>query len=269
LEKALSLQPRAFDTLSALVRLHVARKQQVEALILLNSALERDPRSAPTLNLLGELYFAQNDTAHAVDAWTRALAITPKWWVLHRNIGFARLGSGDVPGAITEYEAALKASPGEFQVITELASVYETHGRSEDAISLYEGAYRRYPHAPAVANNLAMLLVNHRTDRASLDRARDLTADFASSTDGTLLDTNGWVRFKRGEYSEALPVLGRAVDRAPSSKEIRYHLGMAELHAGQTERARSDLESALSGSAKFFGADEARTTLASLKSSSG
>jgi Flp pilus assembly protein TadD len=155
------------------------------------------------------------------------------------------------------------------QVVTELASIYETHGRVEDAISLYEGAYKRYPHAPAVANNLAMLLVNHRTDRASLDQARDLTADFASSTDGTLLDTNGWVRFKRGEYSEALPVLGRAMDRAPNSKEIRYHLGMAELHAGETDRARADLENAVSGASKFYGSDEARTTLASLKNSTG
>jgi Flp pilus assembly protein TadD len=77
------------------------------------------------------------------------------------------------------------------------------------------------------------------------------------------------VRFKRGEYAEALPVLGRAADRAPDSKEIRYHLGMAELHAGQPDRARADLESAVAGAAKFFGSDEARTTLASLKSSSG
>jgi tetratricopeptide (TPR) repeat protein len=269
LEKSLSMEPRAYDTLSALVRLHVARKQQVEALVLLNSAVERDPKNPPVLNLLGELYFAQRDNAHALDAWTRALASAPNWWVLHRNVGFAKLSASDVPGAIAEYEVALKAAPAEMQVVTELASVYEIHGRVDDAIALYEGAYRRYPHVPVVANNLAMLLANHRTDRASLDRARDLTADFASSTDGTLLDTNGWVRFKRGEYAEALPVLGRAVDHAPDSKEIRYHLGMAELHAGETDRARADLETALSGSAKFFGADEARTTLASIKSSAG
>jgi hypothetical protein len=44
---------------------------------------------------------------------------------------------------------------------------------------------------------------------------------------------------------------------------------MAELHLGQTDRARADLEAALSGSGQFFGADEARTTLASLKGSAG
>jgi hypothetical protein len=38
-----------------------------------------------------------------------------------------------------------------------------------------------------------------------------------------------------------------------------------ELRMGQTDRARTDLEAALSGSAKFPGAEDARTALASLQ----
>jgi len=119
------------------------------------------------------------------------------------------------------------------------------------------------------ANNLAMLLVTYKKDRHSLDRARDLTAVFASSSVGGLLDTNGWVHFKRGEYSDALPILARAAERAPEAKEIRYHLGMAELHAGQSARARSDLEAALSSATKYPWSDDARNVLASLKNPTG
>ena len=268
-EHALTLQPNAFDALSALARLDIGRGQRAQALTLVKSAVDREPTSAPFLNLLGELYLGQKDAALARDTLTRATAAAPKWWVPFRNLAVAKLSTGDVDGATVAYETALKDSPGEVQLVGELASIYESRNRIDDAIALYDGAYRRNPHMPLVANNLAMLLVSYKHDRASLDRARDITADFASSSDGTLLDTNGWVRFKRGEYAEALPVLGRAADRAPDSKEIRYHLGMAELHAGQPDRARADLESAVSGSAKFFGSDEARMTLASLKSSSG
>jgi Tfp pilus assembly protein PilF len=64
-------------------------------------------------------------------------------------------------------------------------------------------------------------------------------------------------------------VLERAAERAPDSKVIRYHLGMAELQLGQPERARSNLESALAGSGSFSGSEEARTALASLKARSG
>ena len=119
------------------------------------------------------------------------------------------------------------------------------------------------------STNLAMLLANNKTDRASLDRARDLAAPFVNTNDGNLLDTNGWVHFKRAEYTDALSVLQRAAERQPNSKEIRYHLGMAELLTGQKDRARTDLESALSGAAKFSGAEEARTVLASLKGQNG
>ena len=115
------------------------------------------------------------------------------------------------------------------------------------------------------ANNLAMLLVTYRKDRASLERARELTSSFATSPIASLLDTYGWVRYRCADYGAALPALQRAAAQAPQSNIIRFHLGMTELGLGERARAREDLEAALAGSASFTGADEARTTLASLK----
>jgi tetratricopeptide (TPR) repeat protein len=264
-EHSLKLQPRALAPLTAFARLYVARGQAPQAIALVKDAATAAPSDPQILNQLGELYVGQKDVAQATDTLNRVIALAPKWWVPYRNLAAVKLESKDAAGAIAAYQAGLKAAPDEQQLLGELGLLYENTGRVDDAIALYDAACRRNPHANILANNLAMLLVTYKKDRASLDRARDLTAGFASSTDGKLLDTNGWVHFKRGEYADALPLLGRAADRAPNSKEIRYHLGMAELHAGQTDRARSDLETAVSGSARFFGADEARTTLASLK----
>jgi len=160
----------------------------------------------------------------------------------------------------------MKVAPLEPQLIVETALLYEKQGRIDDAIARYDALYKREPSVQQLAaNNLAMLLVTYKKDQLSLDRARDLTASFANSDNGAFLDTHGWVRFKRGELAEALPVLERAVSRAPDSKVIRYHLAMAELQAGQRERARANLEAALSGSASFAGADDAHVALASLK----
>jgi Flp pilus assembly protein TadD len=181
----------------------------------------------------------------------------------------AKYAAKDTTAAVAAYKAAIKVAPAEPQIAMELALLYERMGRVDDAISCYETLYTQNPHVKAVANNLAMLLVTYKKDRVSLDRARDLTADFASSEDGSLLDTTGWVHFKRAEYSAALPVLEKAVKRAPNSQEVHYHLGMTELRAGQPERARSDLEVAIAGPAKFSGADEARAALATLKSGAG
>jgi tetratricopeptide (TPR) repeat protein len=264
-EHALSIQPRAYDTLTALARLEVARGQGAQAIALVKKAAEADPPSPPLFNLLGELYFGQNQLAQSDQVLTKANTMAPKWWLPYRNLALTKVAEKDHKSAVALLEAGLKLAPSELQLMTELALVYENDGRVNDAIALYEAAYRQNPHSQPIANNLAMLLVNYKEDRASLDRARDMTADFASSNDGKLLDTNGWVHIKRGEYAEALPVLDRAIDREPKSSEIRYHLGMAELYLGHTERARADLEAALAGSAKFYGSDAARSTLASLK----
>jgi tetratricopeptide (TPR) repeat protein len=271
-EQSLKLQPDAFDTLSALARLDVARGQPQAAIALLKTAADQDApdaKNAPVLNLLGELYLGQKDLPHAQDALTRATVTAPKWWIPYRNLALVKLAGSDTDGAIAAYKAGLALAPTDPELVSELALIYEGHGRTDEAIATYDAAYRLNPKSSGIANNLAMLLVTYRTDRASLDRARDLSAGFASSEDGRLLDTNGWVHFKRGEYAEALPVLGRAIDKVPDSRQIRFHYAMAELHAGQADRARSDLETALAGSAKFMGSDEARATLASLKDRAG
>ena len=268
-EQALKIQPKAFDALAALARLEVEHGQAPAAIVLIKSVADPDPTNAPALNLLGEIYLEQKDLQHAQDALTRAVQAAPKWWMPLRNLALVKLAANDADGAITAYKAGLALAPGEPELVGELAQFYEGHGRADDAIAVYDAASRANPKAIGIANNLAMLLVTYRTDRASLDRARDLTAGFSSSDDGRLLDTNGWVHFKRGEYAEALPLLERAVDKVPDSRQIRFHFAMAEMHAGQNDRARSDLETALSGAAKFTGSDEARAALASLKGRAG
>ena len=157
-------------------------------------------------------------------------------------------------------------APWEPGLVVELAQLYEKHNRVDEAIARYDAWLKKNPRTQLAANNLAMLLITYRTDRASLDRASELTRGFDSSTEAAFLDTDGWVHFKRAEYADALPPLQRAVERAPESHLIHYHLGMAELQAGRTDRARAELQTAVSGAAQFQGLEEARTALASLNS---
>ncbi len=269
LEHSLQLQPHALEALSALTRLEIGRGQGAKAVARLQGVLESHPKDAPTLEMLGEVYIATKDYPRAIESFTHAIEADPNRWPAYRNLGVAKAVSGDAAGAAVAYEAGVKIAPAQPELVMELGSYYEKHGRPDDAIALYNTLYRYDPSSKVAANNLAMLLATYKRDRASLDRARDLTASFASSDDGILLDTNGWVRVKRGEFQQAVPILERALTRAPDSKVIRYHLAMAELQTGQRASARANLEAALSGTANFVGADEARSVLTDLKSSGG
>jgi len=264
-DRALSLQPRAMDALTALVRLELTRGRTAAAFARAQQAADQDAQDPIPYNLLAELYLGTKDFKRATEAAERAIAISPGWWAARRSLARVRLSSGDTAGALAAYADALKDAPSNAELVVEAALLYERQGKVDDAIARYETLRKLDPHSDVAANNLAVLLVTYRSDQHSLDEARDLTAAFASSENGTLLDTNGWVRFKRGDLDEALRTLERAVERAPDSKEIRYHLAMAQLETGQRDQARSNLESALNGSPHFAGADEARVTLARLR----
>ncbi len=267
-EHALQLQPTAMDALAALARLDVQHGHRDAALARLHSFVTANPRNAMGLNLLAELQLSGKDYAAAIPVLDEAIKMVPTWWMPYRNLAAAKLASKDVAGGIAAYEAGVRAT-NEPTLMTDLAALYEHEGRVDDAIKQYETLHERLPHLDVATNNLAMLLVTYRKDQASLDRARDLSSGFANSDSGSLLDTHGWVQFKRGEVVEALSALQKAAAQAPNSKVILYHLGMAQFKAGQRDKARSSLETALAGSASFSGSDEARSTLAQLQGRAG
>jgi tetratricopeptide (TPR) repeat protein len=263
-EQALKLAPNSPEALAALARLELARGEGDKAVALVRAAVEREPKSAVSHNLLGELYVATRAYPQAITALDQAIELAPNWWLPYRNLALAKAASGDRAGGLAAYEAGVRATH-EPTLAVDLAALYEQLGRYDEAIHVYLDLHARNPRSELAANNLAMLLVTYRKDQASLDQARDLTAGFANSDVGALLDTHGWVMFKRGDVPQALPVLEKAAQQAPDSRVIRYHLGMAQFRAGQTEKARSSLESALAPGAPFTGTEEARSTLAQLK----
>ena len=265
-EEALARQPRAMAPLLDLTRLELSRNEDEKAAKRLQAMVQSDPKDGLALELLGELNLAQKAYPQAIDAFSRAVSAAPSLWFAYRNLAVARTATGDMDGAVAAYQAGIKAVPNQTELMTELASCYVVQGQPDGAIALYESLYRGDPHSPAVASNLALLLATYKTDRQSLDRARQLTAAFATSRDGALLDSNGWVLLKTGDWQHALPELRRAEGQNPSSGLFHYHLAIAELQAGDRTQAQADLKAALSGAAAFPGAADARSKLASLES---
>jgi predicted Zn-dependent protease len=106
-----------------------------------------------------------------------------------------------------------------------------------------------------------MLLVTHRSDAASLERAGKLVEGFAASDNPALLDTYGWVLFKRGRAAEAIGPLEKAVGLAPQAQELRYHLGMAQLKVGRSAEGRKNLEAAVQGGQNYAGREDALKAL--------
>ena len=240
LERAYQLQPASFDIISSLTRLSLERGRHAEAIDRLQHVLSHDANNVQVWDLLGGTYLETKDLAHAQEALNRAIAIAPRSWAAYRDLAEVKLAGNDANGAIEEYRVALQLAPTEPRLATELAALYEKLGRVDEAIGLYEALLAQDPGTQQLAaNNLAMLLVTYKTDAASLDRAQTLTAHFDLTDNASLLDTTGWVHFKRREYQDAVAVLERAADRSPDSKVIRSHLDMARTALANAKGSRT------------------------------
>jgi Tfp pilus assembly protein PilF len=106
-----------------------------------------------------------------------------------------------------------------------------------------------------------MLLITYKTDKASLDRAKQLSARFADAANPSFLDTYGWMLYKCGETAAAVAALQNVLSKTPDSPVSLYHLGMAQASAGLTDAARDNLSRSLKTGNKFFGMDEAKAEL--------
>ena len=69
------------------------------------------------------------------------------------------------------------------------------------------------PGSLVAANNLASMLADHRTDKASLDQAQTLRCKSADSPVPQFKDTLGWVDYRQGDYKAAIPLLEAAAAR--------------------------------------------------------
>jgi tetratricopeptide (TPR) repeat protein len=264
-EAALKLQPNAAEPLTGLVALLASNGRVEEALATLARLTAAQPGNGLVRNLRGEVLMAAKRHEEAAEAFAEAIKLSPVWWLPYRGKADAELANGDVRGAIGTLEAGLAAGADPVKLGIMLAALHERSGDVDAAIVVYENLAKRSPVNDLVANNLAMLLAEHRKDTDSLERALALSEPFKNSGNAALLDTYGWVKYRLGRYAEAVSTLQRAAEKSADSAHIRYHLAMAQLKAGQREDARRNLEAALRAEQVFPGRNDAEAALSDLE----
>ncbi|MFC4308011.1 tetratricopeptide repeat protein [Steroidobacter flavus] len=265
-EKALELQPQVNEPLTALVRLDAVAKDNKRALARLATAIERTPSNAVAHNLRGELLIAERQSAAAVESFEKAIEHAPEWWMPYRGLALAQLSQKQNDAAIAAFQRGIERThAGNLSI--DLAALYERAGKPDEAIKVYEQWVSREPKSSLASRNLAMLLLNYREDRASVQRATQLAESLANSNEPSALEIRGWAKYKNGDFQGAVNLLRDAAANSKESATVRYHLGMAQLRAGDKAAARESLQAALDHGKPFFGRDEARTTLDQLKQS--
>ncbi len=264
-EQALQANPESPTPLYALVRLDLAKGRQAEARARLTKLLQTNPDQPYAHGMLGEVLVLDGDHDGAVKEFKTAATLKPDWltpWLDHATLYLTQKKQRE---AIQVLKNGVAANPRSEELRLLLATSLADVGETDGAIAEYEAMLKENPKALAAANNLAVLLAEKKGDRASLERALNLSRDFETQAPNPyFLDTLGWVYVKLGQGDQGVRVIKKAVQQAPEQPLLNYHLGIAYYRSGSAAEAKTFLEKAVKAGKPFAGVDEAKAVLATL-----
>jgi cellulose synthase operon protein C len=216
--------------------------------------------------LLGEVLSRAQLYDEAVLHYREATRVNSKWMTPWLNWASLSLSRKKPDVAVDIVQQGLAANPDSEELHMLAASAYSEQGQLDRAIMVYEATLRLNPRNLLAANNLAVLLVDHKGDPASLQKAFGLSREFEKEAPHPLfIDTLGWVRLKMGQQEDAIRLLKDAVAKSPDMSVLNYHLGIAFFRSGQRAEARTYLSKALKSPDQFEGRREAEQALAQLR----
>jgi tetratricopeptide (TPR) repeat protein len=258
LEEALSQNPENLRALELLVSTYSAQKQMDAAIAKVQEYLAKRPQSAVLLQLLGSLYLAGGQPDRARTVFLAAKSADPKATGVDLRLAQLDVAQNRLDEAKATLTLLLASEGGNSAARILLAEVEERTGNDAAAIDHYRKVLANDSKNVTALNNLAYLLSNEmKSDEAIgyAQQAKELAPD-----NMTVEDTLGWVYYRKGLYSSAVPHLEAAVAKAPSARR-KYHLAMAYLKVGDRQRGVTVLEQAVMMDPKLPEAQEARQVL--------
>ena len=261
LQNAVTEAPAAVQPMVALVRGFLQAKQPDKAIDFLQGVLKKNPADAEALVLLGSVQLANQAPDQAIKSFQAAIDKQPKDVIGYRALADLYLDQKNPAAAMNVIQAGLKQLPNNIVLHMSLAGIQEINGNYEGAISEYEFVLSQQPGSLIAANNLASMLSNHRTDKASLEKAQALVASLKKSPVPQFKDTIGWVSYRSGDYKAAVSILEEASVALPDVADVHYHLGMSYLAVGQPGKAAEQFKTALTKNPSIELADNIKAEL--------
>ena len=202
----------------------MARGQTAHALTLVQQYVSSNPNDANAHEILGAQYFGSKNYDAAQTEFERAIQLEPNDVQAYLRLGKVFEVTGQSQAAIAQYQKALDLQPKHAPLATMVGNLYLEAGDLETARKYYEQALSADPNFPVANANMAWVDAqegkNLDVALGRAQKAKSLMPEVPSIT-----DTLGWVMYKRGSYSSAVPILQECVQKSPDSAKFRYPSG--------------------------------------------
>ena len=244
-QNAYNAAPSAAQPMDSLVGALLKANRKDQAIAFLKSVLAKNPNNANALVLMGSIQLSSGATEEARASFLSAIKAQPKDIVGYRALADLYINEKNYDEAIKVVRSGIEQRPDAMSFDMILAGIFERKADYESAISEYQSALDKEPGNPIAANNLASLLLDHRSDSASLKKAQSLALFLRKSDVPQFKDTLAWASYLQGDYRTAVALSEEASAALPDQAAVRYHLGMGYIAAGQFSKATEQLKTAL------------------------
>ena len=197
------------------------------------------------LVLLGRTQVAEGKSEEAEKSFKAAITLQPKDEVGYDALSALYADQKNYSQANDVIQAGLKELPDRLSLRLTSAGLLIRKGDNQAAIAAYEAILKDQPNSLLAVNNLVSLLLDNRSDKASLERAADLASRLKNANVPQFQDTVGWAQYKSGNATEAAKILEDAASKSPNVAALRYHLGMSYVAIGQPAKAAEQFKAAL------------------------
>jgi pentatricopeptide repeat protein len=245
LEDAHKAAPDAVQPVFSLVAAYTRAGKSDKAESLLNEMLKKFPSNAELLVLMGQTQFSRGKAEEAQKSFKAAIAQQPKNEIGYNALSALYAGQKNYGEADNVIRAALLERPDSVNLRLTSAGLLISRGDNDGAIAAYDAILKDQPNSLVAINNVVSLLLDNRSDKASLDRAFALAERLKDSNVPQFEDTFGWAQYKRGKATEAIEILEGAAKKLPNLAAVKYHLGMSYTAGGQTAKAAEQFKAAL------------------------
>jgi tetratricopeptide (TPR) repeat protein len=243
-ERALALDATSLEAVAGLLSLDLRARDFPAARALVERSLDNDHASPQGLLLAARTYASLNDLAAAERSLRRAIEADPTLLPAYRMLGQLYLSQRKLDEARKEFDALAQRQSKPVAALTMAGIVLQAQGNTAQARQRFEQALALDPHASVAANNLAWI---HTEKGGDLNTALQLALAATAATPDVpeMMDTLGWVYYKKEQPKLAIPLLTRSVEKAATNPVYHYHLGLAYIQDGNFAAGRRSLQRAL------------------------
>jgi len=240
---ALKVLPEHRPSLLLFGALNYARRDFQQAAYYLEKASALEPDDVGAQNLLGRTYLMLGQYDEAEDRLRFASSKVDDDSELLALIGLSKLRGGDMQAGIDELEKAAAAAPDNIAIRNELARTYIDVGKTGQAIkeleSLLEGSDQQH-------RTEALLTLTY-IRAGEFDKALDMAAKLIKEVPDSPLPHNfeGAAYEAKQDFLSAKDSYQAALDIDQKNSMALIGLARLDLHAGETDAARSRYEAIL------------------------